>query len=363
VIKAWIEQTRRRQPENSLRELRRVFERGELSEQNIAELLQIAERHRMPSDREMIYATLFEQLHAGGLTEALKAFEKAAVEVDRVRAGYALKEQFRGREVPERVADAAARIAIAGSSEELRGIAAGLVSRETRDREGRERQLISALGRHPDDDGIQRSIIALYQPDQIDELVVEYAAKPDLSVTFRRRIVNELREQTQTSAGLSPAAENALKEVARSSDDYYLVQYAGSALQAWGISPPLRVAFRNRDNQSMALFVILIALVIVNLVAGVAALVSIFRLPIAAVDKGRRTAIRVGMVAGLVVLSAGMLVLLGAGVIGFMGHNSAPSPKASLLWNIPAYIGTVIYVSLAWLLLRRAGKWREHARS
>ena len=62
------------------------------------------------------------------------------------------------------------------------------------------------------------------------------------------------------------------------------------------------------------------------------------------------------MVVAWLGLTGGMLVLLGAGVIGFLGHNSAPSPKATLLWNLPAYGGTVVYVFLSWLLYSQVSR-------
>jgi hypothetical protein len=323
VVNAWIAQTRGRLPDKSLEPLRSVYARGELADSQIAELVQIAEAHLLPVNREMIYRTLFVKLQAGALMDVLTGFEHADNEASRIRAGYALKVQYRGKEVPDRVADVAARVALAGSNDELRAIAASLLSHTKQDREHRESQLIAA-------------------------------AESELSISFRTAIIRELGEQTETEGGLSPDAENALEEVARDTDDYHLMQAAGKTLEAWGNRAPLRVAIMKRENQSMALLGVLGGLVLLNLVAGIVALVSLFKFPLKSWDAGKRKAIRIAMIIGWLALSAGMTVLLAAGVIGFMGHNWAPRPSATLMWNIPAYAGSVIYVLMAWILTRRA---------
>jgi hypothetical protein len=208
--------------------------------------------------------------------------------------------------------------------------------------------------KHPEDYDVHKVIIDFYGADRLDELVSRYAAESELSISFRTAIIRELGEQTSTEAGLSPDAENALEEVARDTDDYHLMQAAGKTLEAWGNRAPLRVAIMKRENQSMALLGVLGGLVLLNLVAGIVALVSLFKFPLKSWDAGKRKAIRIAMIIGWLALSAGMTVLLAAGVIGFMGHNWAPRPSATLMWNIPAYAGSVIYVLMAWILTRRA---------
>ncbi len=352
VIGAWIAQTRTYKPEKSLEALRSVYVRDELSDEQINELVDIAEKHRRASEREMVYAMLFVELQAGTLMDALIGFESAEYEPRRIRAGYALKQQNYGKEVPDRVADVAARVAIAGSNAELRAIAASLLSNTQGDQTRSEEQLIAALKRHPEDYDIYSAIVDFYGPNGAEDLVTRYANDATLSVTFRRHIIQELGKQTPTDAGLSPGAENTLKEVARHADDYYLVQYAGDTLKAWGVTPPLRVALQNHGNQSKALFAVLIGLVITNFSAAVVGLICVFKLPLQS-ETRRPAAVRAAIFIAWLSLTAGMLVLLGGGVIGFLGHNSAPKPEATLLWNLPAYGGTVVYVFLTWLLWRR----------
>jgi hypothetical protein len=65
------------------------------------------------------------------------------------------------------------------------------------------------------------------------------------------------------------------------------------------------------------------------------------------------------MFSGWFVMTAGILVLLAAGGVGFLGHNSLPKPTATLLWNLPSYAGTVVYVLLTWFLWRKAGNARD----
>jgi hypothetical protein len=352
VIGAWIAQTRTYKPQKSLEALRSVYVRDGLSDEQINELVDIAEKHRRATEREMVYAMLFVELQAGTLMDALIGFESADYETSRIRAGYALKQQYYGKEVPDRVADVAARVAIAGSNAELRAIAASLLINTQGDQTQSEQQLIAALKRHPEDYDIYSAIVDFYGPNGAEDLVTRYANDAMLSVTFRRHIIQELGKQTPTDAGLSPGAENTLKEVARHADDYYLVQYAGDTLKAWGVTPPLRVALQNHGNQSKALFAVLIGLVITNFSAAVVGLIGVFKLPLQS-ETRRPAAVRAAIFIAWLSLTAGMLVLLGGGVIGFLGHNSAPKPQATLLWNLPAYGGTVVYVFLTWLLWRR----------
>jgi hypothetical protein len=355
VIGAWIAQTRTYKPQKSLEALRPAYVRDELSDEQTNELVDIAERHRRASEREMVYAMLFIELQAGTLMDALIGFESADDETSRIRAGYALKQRYDGEVVPDSVADVAARVAIAGSNAELRAIAANLLSNTQGDQTQSEHQLIAAIKRHPEDYDIYSAIVDFYGPNRIEDLVSRYANDATLSVIFRRHIIQELGKQTLTDAGLSPDAEYTLKEVARHADDYYLVQYAGDALKAWGITPPLRVALQNHANQSKALFAVLVGLVITNFTAAVVGLIGVFKLPLKS-ETRRPAVIRAAMFIAWLSLTAGMLVLLGGGVIGFLGHNSAPKPEATLLWNLPAYGGTVVYVFLTWLLWRQVGK-------
>ena len=353
VISAWIELARSYEPDKSLHALRQVYVRNELTAEQIEELVQVGETHRRAMEREKVYAMLFVELHAGSLMDAIIGFEIADDEAARIRAGYALKEQFRGVEVPEHVADVAARVSTGGSNAELRAIAAGLLSQTNLDREDRESQLLAAIVKHPDDYEIHTAMIDLYGPGRIDQLVVRYATDAELSPVFRRQIIIELGEQAGDESTLSPGAENTLKEVARKADDYYLVQSAGDTLKSWDIRPPLRVALRKRENQSMALFSILVGLIIINIFAIVTALIGISRYPLKIEEKGKRTIVRSAMFSGWFVMTTGIIVLLAAGGIGFLGHNSLPSPTATLLWNLPAYLGTVVYVLLTWWIWRQ----------
>ena len=126
-------------------------------------------------------------------------------------------------------------------------------------------------------------------------------------------------------------------------------------MRAWGVTPPLRVALQNHVNQSNALFAVFVGLVITNFSAAVVGLIGVSRLPLKS-ETRRPAAVRAAILIAWLSLTAGMLVLLGGGVIGFLGHNSAPSPTATLLWNLPAYGGTVVYVLLTWLLWRQVSK-------
>lgn len=362
VIDAWIAQTRGHLPEKSLMALRPVHLHGELSDAQIAELVRVAETQRLPIDREMIYRVLFDGLGDGALAEALVVFERGDDEPRSVRSGYEIKEQYRGKAVPDEIADVAARVALSGGNEEMRGIAASLLSHAVKNRALRESQLISALASHADDNGIQNAIIDSYGSDRLYELIVKYAADPAISVSFRHRIIREFgKRKSMNSNGeivgearLSAELENTLKAVARYADDYYLIQAAGDTLEAWGIRPPLRVSLKKRENQSKALFVLLIGMVIVNLVASLNALMHLCTLPLRTEAAGKRKVVRSAMLVGWLALFLGMAALLAVGLIGFIGHNSAPKPVDTMMLNVPAYLGTMTYVAIAWLLRRRA---------
>ena len=78
----------------------------------------------------------------------------------------ALKQQYDGKEVPDKVADVAARVAIAGSDAELRAIAASLLINTQGDQTQSEHQLIAALKRHPEDYDMYSAIVDFYGPDR-----------------------------------------------------------------------------------------------------------------------------------------------------------------------------------------------------
>ena len=107
-------------------------------------------------------------------------------------------------------------------------------------------------------------------------------------------------------------------------------------------------------RSTLALFVVLIGLVILNPITGIMALVSLFKFSLKSQDHGQRIVIQTANVIGWLAMSAGMTVLLRAGLIGFLGDNALPKTSHTLIWNPPAYVGTVACVLLAWMLRRRS---------
>ncbi|MDJ0807389.1 MAG: hypothetical protein QNJ78_11200 [Gammaproteobacteria bacterium] len=350
VVFAWIALTGGQYIDLPLAKLAAVIERGELTPEQYARLNQVAERHHWPDKRQAIYAVLYGQQSAAVLPDVLREFESSGDEKARIRAGYRLLNQFAERGVPREIANIAARVLETGAGSETLVVAAMLLANTREDHRTREEQLSAALERHPYEYGLYTPLVDLVTRDRIDGAVIRYAADNSLAKEFRRHLLRHFAEASGSQTALSAAAEASLKKAARDADDYYVIQHAGEALEAWGANVPLRVFLTKRKHQTTALYVLLITITLTNLGAGFATFISLAGMPLQSRHSGLK---RTGLIVGWLLLSAGMVVLLLVGLLGFFGHNRPPKPNETLIFNIPAYLGTVVYLGLAWLAWRR----------
>jgi hypothetical protein len=355
VIEALIELTRKYNPDASLARLAEAHSTGGLTDAHLRMLEAVAQGHPQPRYREAIYRLIAVPLQETALTDLLEAFEHGADTGTRIAAGYALQRFHADRVVPMQVSDIAERVMLATESDELRGIAAGLVARGDEDFDSRERRLLRGLATHPDAPGIQQAVLDLYGPDRLEELVARHVADAALSLTFRRSMTEQLGHLAAPGRKLSPQAAKALNEAARSSSDYLLIGALARTLEAWNIDLPLVIHLKKWENQSRALFVTSVSCAISDLVAGLAGLAASLMMRLG----GKASLLRRAcLVLGWLVLSVGMLFLMTWGAIGYLGHNSAPLPIATLTLNAPLYVATPVYILLAWILVKRMRRSR-----
>ncbi len=353
VIDALIAQAAKYNPDESLALLKEIRSQGGLSDEHLQRLEQTAANHRQPGYREAIYQLVTPDLEADSLIDdALVAMENARYLNIRIKAAYTLKRRFAGEPVPMRVADTANRIMHSATNNELRGIAAVLVSRGDENFAVRERKLLAGLAKR-DDAGIQQALLDLYGGDGLEELIVRYAADASVPASFRGLAINALADEASPDKHLSSKTREALRQAAWSSSEYWLINSLEKALIAWNIDRPFILHMKKRKNQTNFLFGLWGASTIINLVGGLVAFVFLFQIQL---QSNSWFARRTVMVVGWLAVSAGMLFLMALGLLGFAGHNSLPSPISSLKLNIPMYIGTVIYLTLACIIFKRAKK-------
>lgn len=356
VVYAWIALTREMEIEAPLGYLAGVIGRGELNPEQHASLDRVAAQHRFPAQRRQIYATLYAGQSLDTLPATFAVFSTPGNDAERIRAGYQLLTRFPDDGVPREIADAAAGVLTADASSETLVVAATLLANTRDDLPARAEQLVAALDRHPEEYGLYDPLVELATRERIDGAVVRYAADKSLATEYRRHVLRHFAAAADPQATLSSTAETALRDTASNADDYFVIQYAGDALEAWGASVPLRAVVTNRQNQSQALFVVYIALFVFNLVVFILGLGAVVRMPIATTGGRSARLRRAGLVAGWLAAYGGVLFLFAIGFLGFLGHNSLPPPSATLRINIPAYIGAVVYFVLMRVVWRR---WRR----
>ena len=145
-----------------------------------------------------------------------------------------------------------------------------------------------------------------------------------------------------------------LDTIARQESDNLLVQTAGQKLEAFGAEVPARVALRNPDNLRAAIGISFIVMLVVNAVTFFVGLIAmVWPVPVDA--DGRRPGVA-GSVVVWLLLTAGMAIALIIGFLGFIGHNSPPPVGWTFGANLPAMLGTALYVSVAVVAVFRTRK-------
>jgi len=353
VVDLWISQANGVDYQTAIEHLRAAVLRGELSPAQHEDLLTAARNSRKLPQRLDVYATAFAGTTAVDIDQAVAVFDAQSSPSSRLAAAHQIHSYYRESGVPAKIADIAATHIGEPIDAELFQVAAFLLL-DAVDADVREPQVFDGLLSHADDPNAYGEIVGVLNVEQLERLLLLSAMDSAYPDYFRQTALIHFEALADRGRSMSRELQDTLENIAVSSDDYQVSQAAGRALAARGSTVPVRTRLANRQNQSAALFSVFAVLVIVNVSAGIGGLLSVFVMPLRTKDGGRRVAKRTGLVIGWLALSCGMLFLLVIALVGFIGHNSAPPPGQSLQLNLPLYVGTPIYLLIAWLAMKRA---------
>lgn len=318
----------------------------------------IAAGHHNEQQREALFQLVAPQLDANSVAAELEVFENDRSSSERIAAGFALWNHYQASAIPIEVVEVADRVIAASNDQKLQRVAAMLIARGDEEFSKREQRLLAALRTHGSSTNLHDAFVELYGDGHSERLVIRYAADTTVPAWFRAGFIRALGQSAKPGATLADETHAALVKAARTSSDYYLISAIKSALIAWHIDIPIIVFLKNKQTHSGALFVLLVLCALANLIIG---LIVLFRLIIVPLNSRARIAKRASMTLGWTGFSVVILVLLGFALVGFIGHNSAPNPRDTLKFQIPFYVGTFAYVTIAWFVLTATRHSREES--
>ena len=149
---------------------------------------------------------------------------------------------------------------------------------------------------------------------------------------------------------MSDRSREALRQAVQATSDYGIVDATRRTLMAWHVEVPMMVQLKTKANHAKALFVVLVVFALVDFTVFFGVL---FRLLTAPLRDGTSVVRRAWIAVGWLALSVGMLALLAFAVLGFLGHNAIPDPRDTLILQIPAYVGTAVYLIVSRLIFLR----------
>ncbi len=190
-----------------------------------------------------------------------------------------------------------------------------------------------------------------YGPGGAESLVRLYVADAELPISFRLNFIHNLVKQGDKSQPLQPESIALLQEFGSNNNQYSVMSVLASVHAAWGLSLPLNLWFKLKQTQNNLLVSGWLLCTGLVLLASIYCLVKSLQLA-----GGRR--IRWLLVWLCMVLLT--LVAFAIGVLGSLGHNSAPPPLQVLQANSLYFSLSLVFVGLA-LWLRRVGKKEQHA--
>ena len=290
------------------------------------------------------------------LEYADNAFRSSFDVTTKVKSGYRLLLHYGANSVPTTIADVAADYLKGKSGHELLPVSLYLVNNAVSEEERYTELLVDAAARYAEDFRTHKMYLSAFLGRNTDSLVLRYAADERQPERFRSEIVSMAGLHLEDGEPLNPEVADLLENIARHDDSTLLVQSAGRVLKTHGATTPVRVTLTDRDFQGTVLWFVFLAMLVINAITFIVGLFSAMTVP------GGRPKVVVGRLFAWAFLSFGMLVVLSLGFFGFIGHNSAPPPSTSLALNVPAYIGTAIYVSVAWHWVRRAREAKHASR-
>ncbi len=344
VIDALIVQTRSSAAERCVELLRANRPPEGYSAAQRRKLEAMAVQHYSEDVRAALFQLVAPQLDAGALQGTLTAFKNDQDYPAQIAAGYALLNHYRAGEVPGPVIEVASRIVRESKNGQLQHLAASLIARGDEPFAGREQRLLAGLLAHPLGGNFYDAFIELYGDDRINDMVIRYAADSAVPVWFRSQVILSLGQRAAPNASLPAPVVDAVLAAAKISSEYRIVGAVISTLEAWHIKVPTRVRLQAKETHSTALFVGLIICALTNTIICLLVFIRVLVSPLRDdVTATRRTLIALGWL----LLSFGMSLVLAFGLLGFIGHNAAPHPRATLQFQIPTYVGTVVYLAIA----------------
>jgi hypothetical protein len=326
----------------------------ELTDDQFQRLTMWLEREQQYAPRTNVILSIpIRPLSAELLTDAHFYFANAKVDSIRIQSGYRLLYHYRETGVPKELSDMAVKYITNSATTEMAQVSLHLLMNATGGVQQYEPQIISALAMHKDNFRSYRKFLQIFVERNSDALFLKYAGNENMPSRLRTDIISLQSPGNDNKARLSPEVEESLLEITRNSKENSVVQAAGRVLEAYAVKPPMRVALKNRDNQSTALFIVFGAMLLLNILAFMVGIYAKSNIPKLDADGNVTGTRRVVPMMIWLFASAIMAILLVGALVGFIGHNSAPPPGYSFSWNVPAYIGTTIYLLSAYYSLKK----------
>ena len=369
VLEAWVTMVRQHRTSLALSLLEKVVKRDQLPNNYRLRLLDIAARDRSALQRKELYK-LFYNPDTSPLEQLLEEYATADVS-QRIKAGYQLQVWFASKRITSAQVKQIEQLLLNNKvfslpeSEELRATASALLLMYSLGFESQEATLIKAVKRFPEDEKIWNDLIDISMlHDSLAATVMKFAGDSNLPPGFRIHLLMRLKQDIKSESALSDMSSDLpseLRQIISNEDHYYLIQSAASVLAALGESKPLKAVLSNRNNQSRALFIFWLALVLAFIVCFPVGIRLLVLMPLSNISPKQAVLLKVFRVSVWSALSFGVGVALLIGFIGFMGHNNAPPLTESLKMNYIAYAAMSIYlVTFVWILRRVRAARRIH---
>jgi hypothetical protein len=328
--------------------LKEAVERHELSDEQLAQLADAAFKASYYERQYELYAVLYAAPTTEMLTWAATHFEPTLDRRTRIEAGYLLLVNYGDTGVPDEIADIAVGVIANETDFASSTVAARLVLAAEHPDANRDLRLVNGLVANFAHGETHRPLFDILPLSTLELLI--HAAK-DSSDWYLALVINQFAIRAEQGTELRNETVVLLQRLARTSDSPNIIEASSDALRAGAQFVPMRARVLDRRVQSRVLLFVLVAIAVVNAVTAVGGFIFAGVMPLRARGTAARVAIRSGLVIGWLVLTIVMLVALIGGLIGFVG---APRPHRIIQFNWPAYVGTLIYLAIAWFGYRRS---------
>lgn len=355
LVQVLINESRKPSPKQSLDLLRELRLRDALSASQLFTLRGIAAKHRDPKWREAIYQLALPNLVQGSLVTAEQAFASSDNKTTRLEAGHALLRHYANQPVSEKVAGLASDILLTAKDQRLREVAIKLIAQSELPRAAKEQSLLAVVRQGHHERELTDILLSLYDAQDLDEFALLHIGDTRLPVGFKSNLLHRLKDNS--TQAMSPALVDALRNAAEESPpSYLLISSIKTAMQARGASVPLIVTLKSKSFQSSVLGIVWMIGLLSAALVGISALIGTFHLPFNGNALGaKRSALAIAWLAGSML----MIGFLASGFVGFVGHNSTPSPSSTLRYNLPLYGALLVYLPLGIFIVRRAWRYRK----